>query len=79
MTSSDSKELEEDSPLEDFELLKCNACDKYFVSQESLSAHEVQCTILLKTEHPVPQIENSITELQQTYPGISFAPKVQSL
>ena len=69
----------EDSPLEDFELLKCDACDKYFVSKQSLSAHKAQCTILLKTEPHVPQIENNITELQQTYPGISFVPKVQSL
>ena len=79
LTTSESKDLEEDSQLEDFELLKCDVCDKYFVSQESLSAHKSQCIFLVKTELPVPQIENSITELQETFPGISFVPKVRTL
>ena len=78
--SDEMGQAEVDSEFSDFSLLRCETCDKYFVSHESLSAHKAHCTLLdVKTELPFPQIENNITELQQNYPGISFVPKVQSL
>ena len=78
--SDEMGQAEVDSEFADFSLLRCETCDKYFVSHESLSAHKAHCTLLdVKTELPFPQIENNITELQQNYPGISFVPKVQSL
>ena len=33
----------EDSELDDFEMLSCDNCGKYFASQESLDSHVSQC------------------------------------
>ena len=33
----------EDSELDDFEMLSCDNCGKYFASQESLDSHVTQC------------------------------------
>ena len=33
----------EDSEFDDFEMLNCDNCEKYFVSQESLDSHMSQC------------------------------------
>ena len=49
------------------DLQNCDVCEKYFVSEESLNAHKVNCI----------KRELDIGFLQKTLPGLSIVPKIR--
>ena len=71
---------------DDFDMLKCEACDKYFVREESLENHKSLCGEQAKGDVNTGIVENKRTPdpededvliLQQSYPDITFTPKIK--
>ena len=67
-------------------MLKCEACDKYFVREESLENHKSHCGEQTKGDVNTGIVENKRTPdsedkdvliLQQSYPDITFTPKIK--
>merc|ERR1712218_370280 len=55
---------EEESDTDDFEMFICEACDKYFVSQESLDNHVSQCKAETK-EPPIVEEEKATSQMKE--------------
>jgi len=62
------EEVEDDTYLDDIEMLSCDVCDKYFATQESLNKHSLECK-----DSSANDVDVNV--LQQSYPGISIIPK----
>ena len=66
MTSNNAGEKmeEEESDTDYFEMFICEACDKYFVSQESLENHQSQCKAETK-EAPIVEEEMAASKMNE--------------